>query len=209
MEANEMEKPYSKWEWVLYIVVLPSIFTLLLTGIILTFMKVDVIGAIKEIGNKIPIIEKLIPDIEVTNEEEFQLYENTFVPNKGSKATSQSEELLLYQDELNEKKAYIQSLEADLVSAKAQIADLEQQILQLRDEMLVSADTELQAKISEIAQVYSGMTASKAAPILSKLDKLEAVNILAAMDNRTRSQILAKMDPQLAAEITVLLLDTK
>lgn len=210
MEANELEKPYSKWEWFLYIILLPSLFTLILVGIILTFMKVDVITPILEVGNKIPFVEKIIPDPK-GKVDDFVLYENTF-NSQGNKvnavntdATAIGDEVTRYQEEIKTKEMMISQLEAELKEADKHIAQIEAELDSLKKANEDSTLAETTAKTKEVARLYSEMTASKAAPILSQLENQEAAQILAEMDNKKRAQIIAKMDPQKAAQLTLVL----
>ncbi len=210
METTE-EKTYSKWEWFLYIILLPTLFTLILVGIILTFMKVDVITPILEVANKIPYVEKVIPDPKKEPEDDFILYENTF-QNKSDSSTNTEElaQLLAqesekYQQEINDKESIILELESELAATDSRIENLESEINKLLLEEQEAASIEQIKKNKEIAQMYSAMTASKAAPILSNMENDEVVQILSEMDSKKMSQILAKMDPQKAAELTVLL----
>lgn len=207
METVEEEKSYTKWEWFLYIILLPTLFTLILVGIILTFMKVDVISPIIEVGRKIPFVEKILPDSKKVDDDEFVLYENTFNNQTGTnqnEATGQ--EPNQFEQDLIEKEAQIVELQGDLDSSKGQIEALEMELDQLKQSIIPEVKNEEQRKkIKELAQTYSAMTSSKSAPILSNLKPEEAVQILAEMDSKKKSQILAKMDPQTAADLTMLL----
>lgn len=215
VESVEQEKSYSKWEWFLYIILLPCVFTLILVGIILTFMKVDVITPLLEIGNKIPYVGKIIPDPKVNSEEDFFLYENTFreqtnnniLETTGSEeATPMStEEINRYQQEIADKDMLIVQLENDLKHAEDRMKQMETELEQRLLESKKSTDIEKKEKIKEIADMYSAMTASKSAPILSNLEIHEAAQILAEMDNKKRSQILAKLDPKTAADLSLIL----
>lgn len=211
METTEEEKNYSKWEWFLYIILLPTLFTLILVGIILTFMKVDVITPILEVANKIPYVEKIIPDPKKEAEDDFVLYENTF-QNKSALGSNDEElaqlvarETETYQREIEEREAIILELENALSSTESRIEQLQSELNSLLLQEREAANEEQKKKNKEIAQMYSAMTASKAAPILSNMDNDEVVQILAEMDSKKMSQILAKMEPQKAAELTLLL----
>ncbi len=207
VEANELEKPYSKWEWFLYIILLPSLFTLILVGIILTFMKVDVITPFLEAGNKIPFIEKIIPDPKAQSDDDFILYENTFGSQSKVDGTENLsiDEAARYQEEIKDKEMLIVQLEAELKVADEQIEQIQAELSNILTDTEEASNIELKAKIKEIAQLYSEMTASKAAPILSNIENQEVALILAEMDSKKKAQILAKMEPQKAAELTLLL----
>lgn len=207
MESMEEDKAYTKWEWFLYIILLPCLFTLILIGIILTFMKVDIFTPILELGNKIPVIEKIIPDPKVSKEDDYLLYENTLQPSLGKNENSNlqkaNEEIARLEEEVKEKEAIISKLQTDLTQAAMQIQQIEAQLMQLKQ---ISEESNAQEqKLKEIVNMYSAMTASKSAPILASMEALQAVEILAQMDSKKASQILAKMDPDRAAELTLLL----
>lgn len=211
VESVEQEKSYSKWEWFLYIILLPCLFTLILVGIILTFMKVDVITPLLQLGNRIPIVEKVIPDPKVNSEEDFILYENTFrVQTKDSASSdestlSPSEEINRYQLELADRETQIQQLKEELKKADEHNKLMESELNRLKSVENQTVASEHKAKIKEIAEMYSAMSASKSAPILSNLENQEATQILSEMDIKKRSQILEKIEPKKAAELSLLL----
>lgn len=210
MEQLEAEKSYSKLEWFFYIILLPCLFTLILIMIILSFMKVDVITPILEAGNKIPYLEKIIPDPKQP-EKEFAVYGETFNVQPSDLAEAENTKLQdqidKYQQLITEKDEKIKELEEKLKASEERLQVVQGELDQLKADQKASEEEEKKALTKEVSDLYSTMTASKAAPILSNLENQEAVAILAEMDNRKRSQILAKMDPKKAAELSVLLME--
>ncbi len=57
----------------------------------------------------------------------------------------------------------------------------------------------------DLASMYEGMTASKAAPIMENLTTEETVQLLSYMDPANSAKILQKMDAKKAADITMAL----
>lgn len=65
-----------------------------------------------------------------------------------------------------------------------------------------------QKQVADLAKLYAGMKASKAAPIMENLTTEEMVQIFSVMNKASKTAILEKMDPQKAADVTIKLKET-
>mgnify|MGYP001278169142 CR=1 FL=1 len=185
MEENE--KAYSKLEWILYIVILPLIFTVILTALLLTFLGEDVAQTTLDFAKKIPGINRLVADGDGQQEEmEEEADIETML------AESQLEIEALHQE--------VDKKDEEIIQLREQISKLEEQL----EEKVVSTQ-ERQAKLKELATIYENMTPKRAASVLENLTPNEAALLIKQMPNRQRSAIMEKLTPEKAALITVIL----
>jgi flagellar motility protein MotE (MotC chaperone) len=63
-------------------------------------------------------------------------------------------------------------------------------------------------QVTDLAKLYAGMKASKAAPIMENLTTDEMVQIFSVMSNASKTAILEKMDPKKAADVSIKLKET-
>ncbi|GAB7388220.1 hypothetical protein BSNK01_20570 [Bacillaceae bacterium] len=203
--ASTEEKAYSKTEWLFYIIILPLAFTLMLTLILLQMLGYNMAGTLLDLGNKIPYVEKLIPDRATEAgaatadedddpdilKEKLALADRTIV--------EQRKQIDQLQEKISERESEIQRLEAELAKMKQ---DMQQKTEQ-------EAQQEREKDLKELSALYASMSPSKAAPILENLTLEEALLVLRAMDNEARADILEKMDPRRAADLSILLKDSE
>jgi flagellar motility protein MotE (MotC chaperone) len=197
MAEVEVEQGYSKWEWLFYIVLLPLLFTALLTGIILTFLGYNVVFTVHEAANKIPFLERIIPD-PVADQGE--------VPDAGNGKNSVSEEMTT---ELKKRDSEIQRLQIEMEQKNKQLAELQSKNseLQKENEAETLTEKEHQTQLQQLSSLFGGMSPGKAAPIIENLTTEEAVLVLSQMKLDERGRVLEKMDPKKAADVSILLKD--
>ncbi|AMA72671.1 MULTISPECIES: magnesium transporter MgtE N-terminal domain-containing protein [Aneurinibacillus] len=199
MEEMAEERKYSKLEWFFYIIFIPLLFTLVLSAVIAQMFGYNVMGILAKELNKVPVLEKVIPDAAV---------DSSAPAEDGNKA--------------DEKDSKISELEIKLEAKEREIADLKRKAeleKQKMDQVLQQAQKhqeatkaaekkateEEQKKIKNLAKIYTSMSAGKAAPILEKMAPEEAAQLLLTMKAEERSAIMAKMDPKKAADLSLLL----
>jgi flagellar motility protein MotE (MotC chaperone) len=202
MEELEEERSYNKLEWFFYIIFIPLLFTLVLSAIIAQMFGYNVVGVLAKELNKIPVIEKVIPDAAV---------------DRPSSSTGNSRS--------DKKDSQISDLEIKLAAKEREIADMkrkaqfdEQKMKQLSQQVQMQQETskaaqnqmnaDKQQQIKNLAKIYTSMSAGKAAPILAKMKPEDAAQLLLVMKPDERSAIMAKMDPGTAADLSLLLKDT-
>lgn len=199
MENVEQEQGYGKLEWLFYIILLPLLFTAILTGVLLSFLGYDVTTSLQKTANEMPLIGKIVPAPEIAVQLE----------GKGSANLPQAEQLQQLKEQLEQKNTSLLKLEADMQLKNNEIKKLMEEIELLTKQNSNAALTEAEhsQKLKELSNLYSSMSPSKSAPILENLSVEEAVLVLSEMQLDKRGKILEKMDPKNAADISILLKD--
>ncbi|WP_150267657.1 magnesium transporter MgtE N-terminal domain-containing protein [Paenibacillus tepidiphilus] len=209
----ENEESASKFERFLFLMI-PIIFTLVLLGVLLTLFNMDVREKALKIADKILFVERFVPDPVADTPAESAAEENDQTDSEKQLESSEST--------IKELKAQLASQAAQLQQANeaksaqdSRVEALQKQIDDMKAEAeaaeAVAAEEAVdpyQDRVTELAKLYSGMKASKAAPILENLTTEEQVQIFSAMNNASKTAILEKMDPEAAAEVTVRLKET-
>ncbi|HZG61090.1 MAG TPA: nucleotide exchange factor GrpE [Anoxybacillus sp.] len=188
------EKSYSKLQWFLFVVLIPLLFGITLTLVIVTVAGVNVFDAVKKYGEKIPGISQLIQDEQKPSE---QILQDRLIEQK---ATVEEKTLQIKQleQELENKQKEIDSLKKEIERLNAEIETKEQ-----------STETEKEQEqkqaIKDIVKMYESMSAKNAAQIIPELSDNDAVTILSSINSEKAADILEKMDPANAAKYTSLL----
>jgi len=198
MEEIQEERSYSRWEWFFYMIFVPALFASLLGGVLLSLLGVNVVGNVLEWANKVPFVEKLVPDSTALSDDETMEKENS---------AKQVEALQL---ELAKNKEAAITAKEDLAKKEATILAMDKQIKDLQKllEDKRTSEEERQKQFADLAKVYTTMSAKNAAAIVENLSKEEAIAVLAKMKPDQRASILAKMDPKKAADLSILVKDT-
>jgi flagellar motility protein MotE (MotC chaperone) len=182
------KKLISLFNWLL----LPMLFMLILTGVLLNLMGINVGTKINEMAHSIPGFEKIGSVLALdTRKSEV---EPTNIPIK---------ELALKQ-QLKKKQEELNSSASEVSSEKEQIKSYQQQLAANNN-----SDEERAKQIRQLAKLYTSMPGSNAAAIISQLSLEEGELVLSAMNVDDRAFIVSKMDPQRAAELTILMKDNK
>lgn len=197
MEKTDAEKhAYGALERFLYIILLPVLFTLVLVGVLLTLFDYDVKGALYQIGRTIPVVKSFVPA------EEGHV-------NPANATVLLEERLSGLEAELAEKNARIAELQSELAAREQAYEALEADIegLLLGRERAAEDAAEYRAQLKALANMYTGMSAGKAAAILEQMSLPELVLILYEMRTDDRGTLLARMDPEIAAAASLELKD--
>lgn len=205
MQEVETEKSsYGIFERILYLFIIPIMFTAILTVVLLSIFDYDVMNSILKAANKVPVLEKIVPDpIEDKNDQ-------TAVSNSENQLTA-SEEVEALNELLNDKNNEIQTLGAQIAQKEAEIASLIEQIENLKAQAASETITEEEYRqnIRNVANIYADMLPSKSAAIIQNLTLSERVLVLSEMKKNDQVRILEKMPPQIAAETSILLKDER
>ena len=200
MAEVEADKTYSGLERFMFFLT-PILFTLVLIGVLLTIFSPDVRSRMLETANRVPLLERIVPDPPA---ERQPFDENAIREMNQSKKIAELEALLAEKEaELTELSGIKAELEQTVAQLEARIDGLTQQSTERQ-----LTDEEYQARISELAQMFGQITPSKAAPILESMTMEEMVLIMDAMRPEIRVSVMEKMTPSVAAEATVRLKDT-
>ena len=200
MAEVEAEKTYSGLERFMFFLT-PILFTLVLVGVLLTLFSPDVRSRMLETANKVPLLERIVPD----------------PPARTGTLSEDAIREMNHGEKIAELESLLAAKEAELAELAGVRAELEQTVAQLEariDELTQSnaerqlTDEEYQARISELASMFGQIAPSKAAPILESMTMEEMVLIMDAMRPEIRVSVMEKMTPRVAAEATVRLKDT-
>ncbi|MFJ8243974.1 MotE family protein [Peribacillus asahii] len=181
------EKKSGKIQWFLFAIVIPVIFAILVTIIVMTYYGVNVFEKTKEISDKI--------STQVFQNDEKQTEQTT---------ADYDQKIVDLEAEIKDKEAEIQSLESiidsrdkNLQKAEAEQEQLEKEINELKQAQMTS-----DVEIKEIVKTYEMMSAKKAAPIITQMSDDDAVGILANLKPVTLAKVLEQMAPEDAARLT-------
>lgn len=202
----ENEGSAGKFERFLFLMI-PIIFTLVLLGVLLTLFNMDIRNNVLEVANKIPILEKWVPD---PPGDPSKPKEESKKQEVSSATTIKELKAQLAQQEENLKKVTNEKTAQD-----TKVQALESQIDGMKTEAAAAAEVNAgetedpyQKQVADLAKLYAGMKASKAAPIMENLTTEEMVQIFSVMNKASKTAILEKMDPQKAADVTIKLKET-
>lgn len=190
LQENE-SKVANRFQWFLFAGVIPLLFAVIVSIVVLSFAGVDVAGAVQKYGQHIPGISKLIPAEEGTIDLEAKLKQD--VTNL---------------EEINkENLTMIEQLEKEAEVRATEITSLQTQIEQLTEELNAKELEQQETKhtITELSKMYESMSAKNAAVILAELEDQDALTILRGLSTDALGAILEKMEPVDAARFTKLL----
>ncbi|WP_419873113.1 magnesium transporter MgtE N-terminal domain-containing protein [Candidatus Pristimantibacillus sp. PTI5] len=200
MAGTDNEKQgYSTLERIMFLMT-PILFAIVLLGVLYTLFNNDFRNKMLEAGNSIPFIKDVLPEPKVAG---------GLTNDDALKASNMSAKIADLQAQLT-------AIETELAAANQTKTTLEQEVKSLENDnsQLKSAneeqsleDEQYQAKIQELASMFSKITPSKAAPILQSMTLDEMVLVFANMRPDDRVRIMEKMNPQTAADAAMKLKD--
>ncbi|WP_328802418.1 kinesin [Paenibacillus sp. LX16] len=195
---------------------IPIVFTIVLVGVLLTLFNMDFRSEMISLGNKIPVVKNWVPEPKD---------KATQTKEADQKAQSESSEATIQQlkADLAKQTEELKKATAAKTTQDKKVSELQNQVntLQTQQEQQPQASQQGQAgtqttggttnedpyvkQARDLASMYEGMTASKAAPIMENLTTEETVQLLSYMDPANSAKILQKMDAKKAADITMAL----
>ncbi|MEC0183389.1 kinesin [Paenibacillus peoriae] len=196
---------------------IPIVFTIVLVGVLLTLFNMDFRSEMITLGNKIPIVKNWLPE---SKDKAAQTKE------ADQKAQSESSEATIQQlkTDLAKQTEELKKASAAKTAQDKKVTELQNQVNSLQTQQTQTGQqgqTGTQAagttasgtanedpyvkQAKDLASMYEGMTASKAAPIMENLTTEETVQLLSYMDPANSAKILQKMDAKKAADITMAL----
>ncbi|KRE39843.1 MgtE protein [Paenibacillus sp. Soil522] len=200
MAGLDKEKQgYSALERIMFLMT-PILFAIVLLGVLYTLFNIDFRNKMLEAGNSVPFLKDVLPEPKVAggvlNDDELK------TANMSAKIADLQAQLTAIESELaaaNQSKTALEQEVKDLESDNSQLKSV-------NDEQLLK-DEEYEAKIQELASMFSKITPSKAAPILQSMTLEEIVLVFANMRSDDRVRIMEKMNPQTAADAAMMLKD--
>lgn len=180
------ERSYSRLEWISYIVVLPLIFTAVLSGLVLQFLGYNVSGRLLDLARNTPVINAVVPADAKT------LQQQSKVTQLESQIQAQKQQIDSIQKERDASTQQSTAKDVQIAKLQSQIADLKKQLADQKTSDEYWADE---------ARVFAIMSPSKAADIISQKPLDQARAILSHMKIDQKAAVLEKMDPTLAAKM--------
>jgi flagellar motility protein MotE (MotC chaperone) len=196
-EAEYEKTSYGTFERFLYLFFIPIIFSAILTFVMLSIFGINVMNTVLTVGNKLPFIEKIVPEPAAPPVTDEEASGNTNANNEEtSSKLLELEEQLLVEVNLNQQK-------------QTEIAELQQMIDDLKEELNIKlqSDEEYTIRIQQLANVYAKMMPNRAAPIIENLTLSERVLVMNEIPPADQIEILEKMNPAMAAETSILMKD--
>lgn len=200
LAGTENEKQgYSTLERIMFLMT-PILFAIVLLGVLYTLFNIDFRNKMLETGNSIPFLKDVLPEPKVAG---------GAINDDDLKTANMSAKIADLQAQLT-------AIESELAAANQTKTTLEQEVKELESDntQLKSAnddqlleDEQYQAKIQELASMFSKIAPSKAAPILQSMTLDEMVLVFANMRADDRVRIMEKMNPQTAADAAMKLKD--
>jgi flagellar motility protein MotE (MotC chaperone) len=179
-QFEEKEEKYTFMQKLLYLFIIPLLFTVVVVLGYLTY----------EGKNVFEVAQSFLPEKEeVSISIEGQEEQETTSPDENKKGSS-SQDVILLERKVSEKEREITKLVSQLEQANKRIEDLEQQQQQVR------------ISNRELAKLYEGMSTKKAAQIIMELEEERALLILKELSTSKTSSILGQLEPKQAARFT-------
>lgn len=166
--------------------VIPFVFTILLIVALLMFAGVDVGANVTKFGQNLPLVGKYFAPEDERTDLQLRKIEQLTV-------------------ELNEHKQQLRELEQQLEAEQERYTQLEVQNQQRVAREQAEVEEQWLDSYKQVAKSLAGMTASKAAPIISQMAPQEGLMVLYVMKDADRSQLLSKLPPDQAAVFATML----
>ncbi|WP_050614778.1 MotE family protein [Bacillus testis] len=186
IEVETEEKPYNKFQWFLFAIVIPIVFALLLGLIVASVAGINVFQSLKDVGGKVPVISGMMDR------------------DQDAAIDRYKEKVVTLQAEIKNNEVKISKLESMLDTKDKQInkSDLEKERLEQQITELKAVQNDNKKAYKDIIRTYESMAPKKSAPIIASLKEDEAVKLLSNLKPDTLAAILEKMDPAVAARLT-------
>lgn len=179
----------NKFQWLLFVVVIPSLFAIVIALVVLSFAGINVFETAKGLGVKIPFISEYVIDEKMPSIEEYE------------------KDIISLEGEIKDREAKMEQLQAKIESKDMQVErmELEKTQLEAQIEELTAIQEENKRAFKEIVKTYETMSAKSAAPIIAKMESEEAIKILTNIKPESLAAIMEKMPAEDAAKYTELL----
>ncbi|KEZ50093.1 MotE family protein [Metabacillus indicus] len=185
------EKETGKFQWLLFVVIIPFFFTVTFIAVILTVAGIDVTGKLKETA-------ALLPGISAEQKASGHA--------KSSAEKELKDENELQKSEIKRQQQDIAALENDRDLKEKEIQRLSQELRSMEEQLKAAAAEGENGR--DVAKLYDKMTSKKAAAIIPLLSDEEALKILKAIGDDQVISVLEKMSPEDAAKYTNMLSDS-
>ncbi|ENH98237.1 hypothetical protein J416_00789 [Gracilibacillus halophilus YIM-C55.5] len=182
MASNSEKKP-GIFQWIIVIIV-PLIFALVLTFVVLQFMGIDVVSKSKDVLNQVPFIsEKITTDEEASQQSELE--------EKDSTIEEKNNQISNLESQIAEKDSQIEQLQSEVEELSTQLSEME---AENSEESGPSTES-----VEEYVTSFEAMDPETAAPIIENMENQLALATLQSMGSEVRGEILAAMESETAA----------
>jgi flagellar motility protein MotE (MotC chaperone) len=187
------EKEHGKLKTILFIC-FPIIFIVIFGVFILNFLGIPVVKTLQDWGNKVPVLNNIIPDPAP------KLVIKSDGSNDWKKKYLQNEQVL------KEKDQKIAELNKEINSNQKEDDNLKKSNDELQKQLEKKQTQKFQDQMKQIAGIYANMQSSKAASILESMSLADASFTVSLLEQDQQSSILESMkDAKKAASITMML----
>lgn len=186
---EQQGKKINKFQWFLFVILIPLLFAVALTLAVLTIAGINVFDKAKDLTNKVPFLSSMV---EEEKPESLELLEKKTIELEA---------------EIKDREAEIEQLEKQIEDKDLEVerSNLEKQQLQAQIDELNAVKDENKVAMKDIIQTYETMSPKKSAPIIAAMKEEEAIKILSSVKADTLAAIMEKMDSKEAAKYTELL----
>lgn len=183
------EQPVKRFQWFLYVIVIPSLFAVVIALVVLSFAGINVFKTASELGGKIPFLSGLVKEDKQPSVEEYE------------------KNIIDLEAEIQDREAKIDQLQGKIESKDTTVdrLELEKTQLQAQIDELLAIQEENKRAFRDIVKTYESMSAKKAAPIIAEMETNEAVKILTNIKAESLAAIMEKLPAKDAARFTELL----
>lgn len=192
-EKEEETKKTSKFQWFLFVVFIPLLFTISVVLLILTFSGINVFEQGKKYASQLPFVSQWIEGTEANEKKKLQ---EQIVELKAT-IVEKEKQLTKANDALKEKEGEIDAL-------KQEIARLKAEKEQAQEPTTPPTERTNTSRV-DVVKMYETMSPKKAAEIIPQMSDREAVDLLSQLKTDKVAAILEKMDAANAAKYTSLL----
>jgi flagellar motility protein MotE (MotC chaperone) len=173
---------------------IPILFTVILCVIVLNFFGIPVGKTLQEWGNKLPIINKIIPDPAPTQALKLNNPDNL------------KQQSLTNSKVLKEKDQKIIELNKQLSSNQTKVEDLQKSNGELQKQLDKKQTQAVQDQMKQVAGIYANIPAAKAAAMFESMPLEDASLNMSLLEQDQQSGILGSMkDAKKAAQILMML----
>lgn len=205
MARTETEKTsYGVFERVLYLFLIPVLFTVILVTVLLAMFGYDVTDSVLRAANRVPLLEAIVPDPKPSGNVLSGQSDAEIAAKLAEDNDALQQQIRDLEQQLEEERALSQTKDETIRELEETIAELNRQLETARAEAETAA-----RRVEQTSRVYEGMSPSKAAPILEEMELEDRLLIFEGMNVEQQTKILEKMDPAVAAETTVRLMSKR
>ncbi len=181
----QQEETAGRWQWILFVVVVPSLFAAFFLLLIAKAAGIDAVKA-KQWADRVPFVAEWL---------DWKKKEKTLA----NTIETQQQTIKRQSQTIAKQKKRIEQLKSDLAAKDEEIARLSTQQQQLARPEKSNGQAAVAA--ADVISMYDAMSDKQAAAILAKLPENEALEVLSRLDGDKAAAILEQMPAEQAANL--------